>query len=481
VNRKYWQITSVGFSLWIFLRIVHIESIPIFNDEAIYLHWGMNLVRFWSENIVLYAMDGKQLFTPLFASIATLLPTDPLVNARFSYILFTMSTALGIWLIGKQFSKNVGSWALLLTATSPILLFFDRLAIPDTAVTMTYIWSMWATINILRYKKWSLAVFLGFLIAWGWWWKSTALLAVPPVVLCMGICIVQNPHERKKIIILLSTVLFSLSIGIGIFYLPILHHVASLPPTNHINTWKHYQWGLLMWRVLKCMELYINILSPLALVLVWQAVQKKHISLVRILILWLCIPTASVLLSASSYELRYSIMMSIPWIVLSAIGIEQLGIMGIYMGFGIVCVNTIISIVLICAPVRFFTSTILTPLLRQDIAQYITGWSSGWGVKEAANYIKKDSSNVKSIIFVRNDSGNPEDAMYVYFTHDTNILVLPIEALSLLDNKRFQAERLYFVSRGSQLAGLNGHITERIHFAKPLDTEYVGVYELTPR
>lgn len=51
----------LGALLFLLIRLINLDSLPIFNDEAIYLHWGKQL--FWtlgSGFSLLVTLDGKQ-------------------------------------------------------------------------------------------------------------------------------------------------------------------------------------------------------------------------------------------------------------------------------------------------------------------------------------------------------------------------------------------------------------------------------------
>mgnify|MGYP001558781463 FL=1 len=112
----------------------------------------------------------------------------------------------------------------------------------------------------------------------------------------------------------------------------------------------------------------------------------------------------------------------------------------------------------------------------------MVGWSSGWGVHEAAAFLEKKIDASPAVIFVRADSGNPEDAMYLYVQKNKNVRVFPLTYLEQVTTgtKNIPGISYYFISRGTQMGGLERQTTQLARFHKPLDEEFVGVYRYWP-
>jgi hypothetical protein len=136
-----------------------------------------------------------------------------------------------------------------------------------------------------------------------------------------------------------------------------------------------------------------------------------------------------------------------------------------------------IGVVFLLSPLTFYNLISFAPRVQGDFSQYVTGWPSGYGIKEAANYIVQETAKNTTFVFVRLDSGNPEDGIAMYLLRYPNIHVLPLEYLSQVEQAEMTtSKKLFFVSRGNQF----GNITEKLDrgkvFPKPFGTEFVGVY-----
>lgn len=145
--------------------------------------------------------------------------------------------------------------------------------------------------------------------------------------------------------------------------------------------------------------------------------------------------------------------------------------------------SALLSLILIATPLSFYTLLTPLPKIHEDIGQYVSGWSSGWGVQEASHFLQKENPDYPKIIFIRNDSGNPEDGIYVYLSKIKNINIVPISYMNqTIDlTKNIPNISYYFVSRGTQMAKLETRVNERIRYTKPLDDEFIGVYKIVPQ
>ena len=110
----------------------------------------------------------------------------------------------------------------------------------------------------------------------------------------------------------------------------------------------------------------------------------------------------------------------------------------------------------------------------------MVGWPSGYGVKETVDWLKASAKEKTLVVFLRLNSGNPDDALLVYLRKEKNIKVVPVRYLGSvikqIKESKIPDVEFYYVSRGNQLSGLENRLTEKIRFKKPLDSEYVGIY-----
>ncbi|MBI4067010.1 hypothetical protein HY407_01400, partial [Candidatus Gottesmanbacteria bacterium] len=145
---------------------------------------------------------------------------------------------------------------------------------------------------------------------------------------------------------------------------------------------------------------------------------------------------------------------------------------------GVICSGLLLTFF----PLKYHQMIYFIPNARNDFAQYVTSWPSGYGVKEAADWLTQKSQEKNMFVFIRDDSGNPEEAMVVYLRKNEKIIVLPVGLLDELYKNRdhliLSDPGFYFVSRGNQLAGMEKRFREVARYPKPQGQEYVGIYEV---
>src|SRR3989338_9803944 len=76
--------------LFLATRLINLTSLPIFNDEAIYLHWGSFFLRHLNSPQNLIAIDGKQTAVPLLYGSVQFLPLHTLVAGRLATVFFSL-------------------------------------------------------------------------------------------------------------------------------------------------------------------------------------------------------------------------------------------------------------------------------------------------------------------------------------------------------------------------------------------------------
>lgn len=196
---KYKLVIIAGLAvvlLYFFLRIYNLTIFPIFADEAIYIRWAQVMkneptLRF------LPLSDGKQ---PLFMWM--IIPffrifDDPLIAGRMVSVMAGFGTLLGVFLLTYYLFKK--TWVALVAALfytiSPFTIFFDRMALADSMLSMFGIWVLFWGIMTARTLRLDLAMLSGFTLGGALLTKSPALfysLLLPVVVLISSIVKLKN-------------------------------------------------------------------------------------------------------------------------------------------------------------------------------------------------------------------------------------------------------------------------------------------------
>ena len=141
----------------------------------------------------------------------------------------------------------------------------------------------------------------------------------------------------------------------------------------------------------------------------------------------------------------------------------------------------LLSTKLLVDPVGFFHLFPQFWVYAGETAQYIDGWSSGYGVREALAFVDAHRSGMPALIGLRWDSGNPEDAVLLYAP------ALPGLTVRFLDSRvndlatvlaQFHDRKQYFITRKGQQGEPGSRLKLLARFSKPYGDEAVEVYAI---
>ena len=478
IKRRYMIFLGTIFLL---VRLIWLHSLPIFNDEAIYLHWGIKFFRNLEIGFpLLVTLDGKQAGIPIVYGLLQFLPTDPLITARLFGVLFSLFTYYYSLKIFNYFypHDNPLLYILLLTFC-PYLLFFDRMALPENVIIACYTAAFYFIIKISEKPTLKLSILLGLFLAFGWWFKSTILLFFPPLFLFIFLLVFKN---RKKCFMKLGYIIIS-GLVFLLFISPLLlssdYQRVSFNEMSRVLSLSEILNTPIQNVLIKINNIFFwffNLTSPLAIVgFIFSFCSKKSMQKKYLLMLFVILPILLEAIFLKIFTSRYIVFVVQLFLILVYEGIKNAAKIGRYLGLLITGNLIIISTVLIFFPAQYYQLMKRLPVFEEDQNQYFIGWTSGWGIKEAVDYIYEDARNKNVIVFVRRDSGNPEDAVYVYLNKN-------ITSVSLIDflprYKKQKDVEMYYLSRGTQMAGLTREVQELKVFPKPYDNEYIGVYKI---
>jgi len=214
-----------------------------------------------------------------------------------------------------------------------------------------------------------------------------------------------------------------------------------------------------------------------------KLVDDKKVSLI---LLWFYLPLVYEILYAKLFTSRHVLLLTIPLIILAGYGFsliwEKKKMLGIILG-GVSLVWCLYYNSILLTNPQSYPSLFLGKA-QSDATQYMYGYSSGYGVEEAINYLEQQAANQRIIVLIRDDHGNPEDAIVAYLDYRNNFIVAPMSDptadVQIVFQKVGTTIPVYFIARGGYNAGLEKHFAYEKKFAKPNDIEYVGVARLKP-
>lgn len=169
-------IGSLALILFLILRLIRLDNLPVFVDEAIYVRWAQVMkneptLRF------LPLSDGKQPLAMWSTIPFFKLVSDPLVAGRLVSVCAGLGTMVGVSVLTYLFTRKTLTSAVsaLLYAILPFTVFFDRMALADAMLSMFGIWSLVFGYLFITTLRLDAAMLLGFAIGGGMLTKSPAI------------------------------------------------------------------------------------------------------------------------------------------------------------------------------------------------------------------------------------------------------------------------------------------------------------------
>jgi hypothetical protein len=140
-----------------------------------------------------------------------------------------------------------------------------------------------------------------------------------------------------------------------------------------------------------------------------------------------------------------------------------------------------LSFLLVISPITYFN--ILDNTSHFSLKkEYVTYWSSGYGIEEVVNFLKNETKITPAIIGVRLDAGNPENAIIAYFQSSKKAIPTYLDARMFENFNNYDCINsklpVFFISRDNQLAGLDKHLEEIKKVYKPEGKHYTGIYKV---
>lgn len=473
-------------ALFLGARLLFLNSLPIFNDEAMYLHWGQELAKRFELWFLPLVIDGKQPGMPVILGMVTRLAFDPLLSGRILNVAISIITFIAVYLVSAMFNKQLGiALTLALLSVCPFVLQYDRMVMMETAVMAAHSATLALLLKYASRGQLFWVVAAGLASAAGWWFKTTSLLTVIAGVGALLVIPGKTIPARLTAVITYFSVFY-------LSTLPLRLHPAyaniGLRETERVLTTKslaEFPWGLWWSNSSQALLFLLIYLTPLvALYSVAGFVKLVKIAPGRLVLVFAFTPILIEILVSKIFTSRYLVLVA-PVFVISAAYYVTLVRQKIYRyvaAFTMFILPVLFSIFLTVNPIIYYRMLGIMPPVQDDFGQYVRGWSSGYGVREAINLVKSEAAGKNTAVFVRADSGNPEDAVFAYLAKEPFFNVYYVNEINriiptlLVNDPELE---LFFISRGSQLAGLEEIISEIGVFWHPLSPgDFVGVYRI---
>ncbi len=410
---------------YFFTRFQNLTSIPVFCDEAIYIRWAQ-IIRNVETLRFIPLTDGKQ---PLFMWLLAFGPlqfiTDPLVAGRLISIVSGWITLLALFISTclitnfNQKSKNILSFlassikqkhptgliATVIYVFLPFTFFFDRLATPDNLLSTFVIISFLLTLLLSKFPRLDLALILGGFLGLAWLTKSPAIYFL---VLSFATFAFTNYHQTKKLIYP----------AISVFIAYIFYNSLRLGPQFHMIAIRNQDYVWPLFEILKhpldplkphisdTLSIFTKFISwPLILLSILGIFGKKAKVRQQHLILWLwpLLPFMATASLTKVFTSRYILFIIPFFIIILAIGLKKIPKIFIVLVFSL---NIIFIYNISQKP--------FSQQLPSTETGYLVGWTSGWGIKQSADYLKTRAQQANVIVGTEGSFGTLPDGLQIY-------------------------------------------------------------------
>ena len=426
-------------------RIINIESLPIFTDEAIYIHWAKVAWKDASWRFVSLT-DGRQpLQTWATIPLLKLFPDNALLAGRLFGVASGFCTLTGIFtLLFYVFGKRAAFIGSVLYVLTPFFMFYDRMAIADSAVNAGFVWILFFSILLVNTQRLDISILFGLI-------SGVSLLTKSSVRLFVGLSALSPILilSKKTPKLFLRLVNYFLLFACGIFLAFALYNVQRLSPFFHYVSQKNLTFVMSFSEFLqkpfsyfysnfKLIPLYTSWelgwgLIPFA-VLGFVALFRKHQRLSLYLLLWLLIPYIAISFFSKVLYPRYLTFFGILLLLYASYFFSVLKVkkIGAVLFFGLV-----VSMAYFDYPVLFNPSLVHFPPI--DRGQYIEGGSSGQGIREIVAFAREKSKEKRVVLLAEGNFGMAGDAMDVFLKPNDNIFVKgywPLDYVQLKENQK---------------------------------------------
>jgi len=425
-------------------RFYNLVSLPVFGDEAIYVRWSqvmksVDTLRFIPQT------DGKQ---PLFMwlTIINLRFFEPLTAGRLISVFAGTGTMVVLFLISNSFLPS------LIYLFLPFTFFFDRLATADNLLSFFGILSFYLSLCLAKKPRLDLSLILGAILGFAWLTKSSAIYFV---VLSLLTFIVYNPKNPKKIYLPIISAFIAFCIYNVLRLGP---QFAQIAIRNRDYIWplteilRHPLDPLIphLKDIFKLSVYYISwplILSPFLYLFF-----RKKIKFDRQFILysaWCFLPLIANAAMAKVFTARYFLFVLPAFVLILA-----------HFSKPLFTKKYLIILLLLFIPnlwriyqISFYPQNLKLPSTETG---YISGWTSGWGIKDSANYLISRSKVANVIVGTEGYFGTLPDGLQIYtnnvpqltvFGVGINITEIPPK---LIDAKNY-GDEVYLLFNASRL------------------------------
>lgn len=478
----------VSLILFYFItRLINLEKFPIFTDEGIYINWAKTAWHDASMRFISLT-DGKQpLQTWVTIPLLKIFPNQPLFAGRLFSVLTGFASLIGLFsLLFFLFNKKTAFLGSFFYIFTPYFLFYDRMALTDSAVNMAFIWILFFSVILIKTIRLDIALLFGLIGGLSLLTKSSVQLFLMLSIFA-PIILKRKEISVKKLVnfYLLLSLVFLLSLAIyNIQRLsPYMHYIA-IKNTTFLMTkdeffqepfslfWNNFKgvWVNIIWES----GFVLTVFSLLGLIILFN----KNFFLALYLLVWFFIPFFVICAISKVIFPRYLIFFASLFVIFASLYFSYLKNKKTYWIFFILLFLTQLFF---DHKILFDFKNISFPPI--DRGQYIEGAPAGWGVKEIINFSIKKSQEKPVMLLAEGNFGLIADMLRASLPRDGHQVEVvgywPLDLPQLLENqKELEKKYVYVVFPHRTEFPTTWPIKSIMKFEKPGGQSMIYFFEL---
>jgi 4-amino-4-deoxy-L-arabinose transferase-like glycosyltransferase len=474
-----------------FSRLIRLNLIPIFTDEAIYIRWA-EIARYDAAWRFISLSDGKQ---PLFVWLTMIIFPffeDPLIAGRLVSVVAGLITMIGLFLLSWELfgKKEVGFFSAFLYLFYPFALVYDRMALMDGLVGTFAIWALYFQVLLVKKLRLDVALILGMIIGGGMLTKSSGFFNLYLLPFSLLLFPWGKPGWKKKLLLWCGLALIAMlesQVIYSILRLSPLFHMIS--EKNSVFVYPFKEWIVHPWRFWVgnfkgLWDWFIGYFSwPIFIVLLWGFVinLKAQLPTKSLLLIWFAAPFVALALFGRVLYPRFIFFMTLSLLPLAALGINYL-FNFLKRPYLIISCGLILFLWWIKTDYQLLTNPYRANIPNADRAQYLNDWPAGGGIKEVVEFLNKESERGKIYVATEGTFGPLPYALEVYLYKNHNIEIrgfwpikeeIPKEVLEAAKTKP-----TYFVFNQTQRVPPGWPLKLIARYQKGVGNVYLHLYQV---
>lgn len=383
-RRRTWIALCTGVLLLFWLsRLHHLLTLPLFMDEATHLTRAQAV---WQGKPFELLLTGKALGPYLAAAFYPFFGAPWL--GRFVIVLVGSIGIAAVMALGRALhSRQVGLLSGVLWLLCPYLFFFERLALVDATVASLAMLSAWLAVRMLRSGKWPDAVLCGLGLAACAFAKTTGIVFFV-IPLGVGILITTRCTWPRR----LRQVMLAYLVAAAILLIPAMYIASQSANVFGIGTLASSETQSLGERLstnqAAAFNAFQSYFTPvfLAIILFGAVVGLgMHPRRGLILLMLISVPLSILLLTATTLYLRYLVIAVPGLLILAASGLVTFASINRRLrALPWLMVGGWALLYALPFFATAFREPPMLPLPEGDRYEYLSGWTSGYGLREVA-------------------------------------------------------------------------------------------------